>query len=170
MFTFIVFLFTFRYGSSHPRSLTVPIHWIWTRNHGVWKPRYSFTFAQICSYLQRGNNSISRNFSKKIMYLHSEFLTYKISGWSQFSSCSMVLGDHGRFQQFRKVRIHKFFSNSIWHKKKYINFMNFFSSINRSLFLRFVWGRTRLPRSIADFRGRDFVLQVSLFSKINLKN
>jgi hypothetical protein len=25
---------------------------------------------------------------------------------------------------------------------------------------RFVWGRTRLPRSIADFRGRDFVLQV----------
>lgn len=30
----------------------------------------------------------------------------------------------------------------------------------RSLFLRFVWGRTRLPRTIADFRGRDFVLQV----------
>ena len=29
-----------------------------------------------------------------------------------------------------------------------------------SLFLRFVWGRTRLPRSIADFRGRDFVLQI----------
>lgn len=30
----------------------------------------------------------------------------------------------------------------------------------RSLFLRFVWGRTRLPRTIADFRGRDFVLQI----------
>jgi E3 ubiquitin-protein ligase HERC2 len=30
----------------------------------------------------------------------------------------------------------------------------------RSLFLRFVWGRTRLPRTIADFRGRDFVFQV----------
>ena len=30
----------------------------------------------------------------------------------------------------------------------------------RTLFLRFVWGRTRLPRSPADFRGRDFVLQV----------
>ena len=30
----------------------------------------------------------------------------------------------------------------------------------RSLFLRFVWGRTRLPRTIADFRGRGFVLQV----------
>ncbi|EDV24531.1 uncharacterized protein TRIADDRAFT_56425 [Trichoplax adhaerens] len=35
-----------------------------------------------------------------------------------------------------------------------------FSSYERSLFLRFVWGRTRLPRTIADFRGRDFVLQV----------
>ncbi|KAG8176599.1 hypothetical protein JTE90_026848 [Oedothorax gibbosus] len=34
------------------------------------------------------------------------------------------------------------------------------SSGERSLFLRFVWGRTRLPRTIADFRGRDFVLQV----------
>lgn len=35
-----------------------------------------------------------------------------------------------------------------------------FSPLERSLFLRFVWGRTRLPRNIADFRGRDFVLQV----------
>ena len=35
-----------------------------------------------------------------------------------------------------------------------------FSPSERSLFLRFVWGRTRLPRNIADFRGRDFVLQV----------
>ncbi len=34
------------------------------------------------------------------------------------------------------------------------------TSSERSLFLRFVWGRTRLPRAIADFRGRDFVLQV----------
>ena len=38
--------------------------------------------------------------------------------------------------------------------------MEEFSTSERSLFLRFVWGRTRLPRSIADFRGRDFVLQV----------
>ena len=38
--------------------------------------------------------------------------------------------------------------------------MEEFSLAERSLFLRFVWGRTRLPRSIADFRGRDFVLQV----------
>ena len=38
--------------------------------------------------------------------------------------------------------------------------MEEFSNAERSLFLRFVWGRTRLPRSIADFRGRDFVLQV----------
>lgn len=34
------------------------------------------------------------------------------------------------------------------------------SQQERSLFLRFVWGRTRLPRTIADFRGRDFVIQV----------
>ena len=38
--------------------------------------------------------------------------------------------------------------------------MEEFGNAERSLFLRFVWGRTRLPRSIADFRGRDFVLQV----------
>ncbi|KAF6037595.1 HERC2 [Bugula neritina] len=38
--------------------------------------------------------------------------------------------------------------------------MEEFSNIERSLFLRFVWGRTRLPRTVADFRGRDFVLQV----------
>jgi hypothetical protein len=38
--------------------------------------------------------------------------------------------------------------------------MEEFGTTERSLFLRFVWGRTRLPRSIADFRGRDFVLQV----------
>lgn len=36
-----------------------------------------------------------------------------------------------------------------------------FSNAERSLFLRFVWGRTRLPRTIVDFRGRDFVFQVS---------
>ena len=41
--------------------------------------------------------------------------------------------------------------------------MEEFSTTERSLFLRFVWGRTRLPRSIADFRGRDFVLQVRSF-------
>ena len=39
--------------------------------------------------------------------------------------------------------------------------MEEFSNQERSLFLRFVWGRTRLPRTIADFRGRDFVLQAS---------
>lgn len=39
--------------------------------------------------------------------------------------------------------------------------MESFSNTERSLFLRFVWGRTRLPRTIADFRGRDFVIQVS---------
>ena len=35
------------------------------------------------------------------------------------------------------------------------------SNEERSLFLRFVWGRTRLPRTFADFRGRDFVIQVN---------
>ena len=34
-----------------------------------------------------------------------------------------------------------------------------FPAADRSLFLRFVWGRTRLPRALADFKGRDFVLQ-----------
>ena len=38
--------------------------------------------------------------------------------------------------------------------------MEEYSHVERSLFLRFVWGRTRLPRTLADFRGRDFVLQV----------
>ena len=38
--------------------------------------------------------------------------------------------------------------------------MENFNQNERSLFLRFVWGRTRLPRTAADFRGRDFVLQV----------
>lgn len=35
-----------------------------------------------------------------------------------------------------------------------------FTNQERSLFLRFVWGRTRLPRTVEHFRGRDFVLQV----------
>ena len=39
--------------------------------------------------------------------------------------------------------------------------MEEFNQAERSLFLRFVWGRTRLPRTAADFKGRDFVLQVS---------
>jgi E3 ubiquitin-protein ligase HERC2 len=38
--------------------------------------------------------------------------------------------------------------------------MEEFTNQERSLFLRFVWGRNRLPRTIADFRDRDFVLQV----------
>lgn len=42
--------------------------------------------------------------------------------------------------------------------------MESFSNTERSLFLRFVWGRTRLPRTIADFRGRDFVIQVGSWS------
>jgi len=42
--------------------------------------------------------------------------------------------------------------------------MEEFSNTERSLFLRFVWGRTRLPRTIADFRGRDFVIQVVIDS------
>ena len=45
--------------------------------------------------------------------------------------------------------------------------MEEFSNAERSLFLRFVWGRTRLPRTIADFRGRDFVLQVRVFQSVH---
>lgn len=44
-----------------------------------------------------------------------------------------------------------------------------FSNAERSLFLRFVWGRTRLPRTIADFRGRDFVFQVWTKGLVNRK-
>ena len=36
-----------------------------------------------------------------------------------------------------------------------------FSNHERSLFLRFVWGRARLPRTHADFRGKDFIFQVN---------
>jgi len=46
--------------------------------------------------------------------------------------------------------------------------MEEFTNEERSLFLRFVWGRTRLPRTIADFRGRDFVFTVSLTIFIRL--
>lgn len=46
--------------------------------------------------------------------------------------------------------------------------MESFSNTERSLFLRFVWGRTRLPRTIADFRGRDFVVQVRSFNRLNV--
>lgn len=41
--------------------------------------------------------------------------------------------------------------------------MEEFTNQERSLFLRFVWGRTRLPRTIPDFRGRDFVFQVNIY-------
>lgn len=47
--------------------------------------------------------------------------------------------------------------------------MEEYSHVERSLFLRFVWGRTRLPRTLADFRGRDFVLQVSARELVNKK-
>lgn len=46
--------------------------------------------------------------------------------------------------------------------------MESFSNTERSLFLRFVWGRTRLPRTIADFPGRDFVIQVRLLQGTGL--
>lgn len=35
-----------------------------------------------------------------------------------------------------------------------------FTNLERSLFLRFVWGRTRLPRTALDFKGKDFIFQV----------
>ena len=44
--------------------------------------------------------------------------------------------------------------------------MENFNQRERALFLRFVWGRTRLPRTAADFRGRDFVLQVCVCDEI----
>ena len=38
--------------------------------------------------------------------------------------------------------------------------MEEYSHVEPSLFLRFALGRTPLPRTLADFRGRDFVLRV----------
>ena len=42
-----------------------------------------------------------------------------------------------------------------------------FSQEERALFLRFVWGRTRLPATLADYRGRDFVIQVSVLQLVD---
>ncbi len=56
---------------------------------------------------------------------------------------------------YKNVDINEPIVNWFWE------IMEEFTSIERSLFLRFVWGRARLPRTAADFRGRDFVLQVS---------
>ena len=39
-----------------------------------------------------------------------------------------------------------------------------FTNHERSLFLRFVWGRTRLPRTAVDFKGKDFIFQVRFMS------
>ena len=44
-----------------------------------------------------------------------------------------------------------------------------FTNQERSLFLRFVWGRTRLPRSSIDFRGKDFIFQVGFLYTIQTK-
>jgi len=38
-----------------------------------------------------------------------------------------------------------------------------FTNHERSLFLRFVWGRTRLPRTAMDFKGKDFIFQVRCY-------
>ena len=39
-----------------------------------------------------------------------------------------------------------------------------FTNHERSLFLRFVWGRTRLPRTPMDFKGKDFIFQVRIYT------
>ena len=44
-----------------------------------------------------------------------------------------------------------------------------FTNHERSLFLRFVWGRTRLPRTAIDFKGKDFIFQVTIFIVYFLK-
>ena len=46
------------------------------------------------------------------------------------------------------------------HIQNGMQVMEEFTNDERSFFLRFVWGRTRLPRTVADFRDRDFVIQV----------
>ena len=61
----------------------------------------------------------------------------------------------------RSVVTYKGISHNAPLIKWFWELMEEFTDRERSLFLRFVWGRARLPRTIADFRGRDFVIQVS---------
>ena len=65
-------------------------------------------------------------------------------------------------QLLKSVCTYKNISPSSRVVKWFWEVMESLNQNERSLFLRFVWGRTRLPRSPADFRGRDFVLQVRL--------
>ncbi|XP_076824506.1 E3 ubiquitin-protein ligase HERC2-like isoform X1 [Clavelina lepadiformis] len=63
-------------------------------------------------------------------------------------------------QLLRSVATHRGISPNDELAEWFWEVLESFTNEERSLFLRFVWGRTRLPRSFADFRGRDFVIQV----------
>ena len=60
----------------------------------------------------------------------------------------------------KKVTVYKGITVDSDYAKWFWEVLTDFSREERQLFLRFVWGRTRLPRSVGDFRGRDFVIQV----------
>lgn len=75
---------------------------------------------------------------------------------------TMVCGSHEiSIQLLKSVTTYKGIDPSASLVRWFWEVMESFNNSERSLFLRFVWGRTRLPRTAADFRGRDFVLQVS---------
>ena len=75
---------------------------------------------------------------------------------------TMVCGSHDiSIELLKSVTTYKGIEPNAPLVRWFWEVMESFNTNERSLFLRFVWGRTRLPRTIADFRGRDFVLQVS---------
>lgn len=74
---------------------------------------------------------------------------------------TMVCGSHEiSINLLKSVTTYKGINSSASLVRWFWEVMESFNNSERSLFLRFVWGRTRLPRTAADFRGRDFVLQV----------
>ena len=76
---------------------------------------------------------------------------------------TMVCGNHEiSIELLKSVTTYKGIEPSAPLVRWFWEMMESFNLNERALFLRFVWGRTRLPRTTADFRGRDFVLQVSL--------
>lgn len=76
---------------------------------------------------------------------------------------TMVCGSHEiSIELLKSVTTYKGIEPHAPLVKWFWEVMESFNRNERSLFLRFVWGRTRLPRTTADFRGRDFVLQVLL--------
>lgn len=127
-------------GSRRSSALTFAFHWLWTGNYGKWERT-----------LGRGPFS---------------------TGWVEplwQRSCPQVCGSPDiPLHLLKSVATYKGVEPTSALIQWFWEVMESFSNTERSLFLRFVWGRTRLPRTIADFRGRDFVVQVRYFKREEL--